>query len=248
MTAVGVLFLAALVVVQLREARRTNRLLNVGLLGATAALLVSFVWTGADVAIQNTHEDNAKKRGSDQVSALATARILSLQARTDEMLTLVGRGTADDKETDYAGGTAADGSHVPSTEQSLAAELQNAIDLATDSTGIRLATAASQDESAWKNQHQALRGYDQQNQYQKAVDSALGQHDFADPKPSAAKSFTALQSDLDQAIKHAEESFESEASAGAGALTGLEIGLGVLALAMAAAVVRGLGRRIAEYQ
>ena len=248
MLAVGVLLLAALIVVQVRESRRTNRTFNLGLLGATAALVVAFAWTGADVTVQNSHEADARSRGSDQVSALATARILSLQARTDEMLTLVGRGTADDKETDYAGVTAADGTHTPGTEDLLANDLRAAAVLATDRTGKDLADAAVTDEAAWKTRHQALRGFDQQNQYQKAVDSALGQHDFADPEPSAAKSFTALQSDLNQAIKHAEDSFQSEADAGAGALAGLEIGLGVLALAMTAAVVRGLGRRIAEYQ
>jgi hypothetical protein len=247
MIAVGLLMLAALVVVQVRETRRTNRMFNVGLLGATAALVVAFAWTGVDVTVQNGHEDNARKRGSDQVSALATARILSLQARTDEMLTLVGRGTADNKETDYAGATTADGAHTPGTEELLAAELRDASRLATDTTGKQFADTAASDESAWHTQHQGLRAADQQNQYEKAVDSALGQRDFA-TKPSAAKSFTALQTDLDQAIKHAETSFQSEASAGSDALAGLEIGLGVLALAMAAAVVRGLGRRIAEYQ
>ena len=246
MTVVGVLLLLALLVVQVRESRRTNRVFNLGLLGATAALVLSFAWTGIDVTVQNGHEDNARKRGSDQVSALATARILSLQARTDEMLTLVGRGTADDKEADYAGTTGANGAHIPGTEESLAAELRNAAGLATDSTGKNLATHAAADESAWHTQHQALRGFDAQNQYQKAVDSALGQGDFA-THPSAAASFTALQADLDQAIKHAEASFTSEADAGANALAGLEIGLGVLAVAMAAAVLRGLGRRIAEY-
>lgn len=247
MIAVGVLLLAALLVEQVRESRRTNRVFNIGLLGATAALLVSFAWAGADITVQNSHENDAKKRGSDQVSALATARILSLQARTDEMLTLVGRGTADDRETDYAGVTQADGTHLPGTEESLAAELKNAANLATDQAGIDLAGAASQDEAAWKTRHQELRAFDQNNDYQKAVDSALGQHGFAN-KPSAAQSFTALQTDLDQAVKHAETSFESQASAGAGAQAGLELGLAVLALAMAAAVVRGLGRRIAEYQ
>lgn len=249
MLAVGVLFLVVLLVVQIRESRRTNRMFNVGLLAATAALIVAFAWTGIDVSIQNSHEANAKKRGSDQVSTLATARILSLQARTDEMLTLVGRGTADDKETDYAGVTSADGKHTPGTEELLAATLQQAFRIATDPAGKSLAGSAVSYERDWKTRHQELRSFDQQNQYEKAVDSALGQGtDFKAPNPSAAASFTALQSDLDQAIKHAEESFESEARAGSAALAGLEIGLGALALAMAAAVVRGLGRRIAEYQ
>lgn len=247
MIAVGVVLLIVLLVVQVRESRRTNRAFNVGLLGATAGLVLSLVWAGADMTVQNSHEDAAAKRGSNQVSALATARILSLQARTDEMLTLVGRGTADDKETDYAGVTAPDGAHTPGTEELLVQELQNAGELATDDSGKTLARAAATDEAAWHKQHQDLRAFDQQNQYEKAVDSALGQHDFAAPQASAAKSFTALQSDLDQAIKHAEASFTSEASDGAGALAGLQIGLGVLALLMAAAAAQGLGRRIAEY-
>ncbi|ACU71077.1 secreted protein [Catenulispora acidiphila DSM 44928] len=247
MTVFGVLLLFALLMVQVRESRRTNRVFNVGLLAATAALVLSFAWTGIDVTVQNGHEDDARKRGSDQVSALATARILSLQARTDEMLTLVGRGTADDKETDYAGVTAASGTHTPGTEELLAAKLHDAVGIATDDTGKNLAQHAASDESSWHTLHLALRASDAQNQYQKAVDSALGQHDFAAPKPSAAASFTALQADLDQAIKHAEASFQSEADSGASALAGLEIGLGLLALAMAAAVLRGLGRRIAEY-
>lgn len=246
MVGVGVLVLGALLVVQVRESRRTNRVFNLGLLGATAALVVSLAWAGVAMTAQNKHENDARKRGSDQVSTLATARILSLQARTDEMLTLVGRGTADDKERDYAGTTAKDKSHTPGTEDFLAAALQQATKLATDDTGRKLAAAAANDESTWHRQHQDLRAFDQNNQYQKAVDSALGQNDFAG-KASAFASFTALQADLDRAIKGAETSFQTEASDGAGALAGLEIGLGVLALAMAAAVLRGLGRRIAEY-
>ncbi|HEY0436863.1 MAG TPA: hypothetical protein VGC92_09495, partial [Phenylobacterium sp.] len=186
-------------------------------------------------------------KGSNQVSVLATARILSLQARTDEMLTLVARGTADDKETAFVGGTAADGTPVPSTEKALADSLATAHRIATDDTGRQLADSASDDEAKWNTLHKELRGLDQQNQYQKAVDSALGEHDYAPPKDSAAQSFNNLQDDLDKAIAHAEDSFRAEAKSAAGALTGLQIGLGVLAAAIAAAVVLGLGRRLAEY-
>ena len=237
---VGLLLLAALLVVQVRERQRTNRVLNVGLVGATIALVLSLAWTAGAFAIQNSHVDNARKRGSDQVRALATARVLSLQGRTDEMLTLVGRGTADDKEAAFSG--------VGGTAVQLESALQHALQIATDHTGTSLAQAATGDEVAWKTQHQALWDLDQQNEYQKAVDSALGEHTYAAPKPSANQSFQALQADLDKAINHAENSFQSEAKAADEALTGLEIGLGVLAVAMAAAVVVGLGRRIAEYQ
>ncbi|NUR31725.1 MAG: hypothetical protein HOV83_38785 [Catenulispora sp.] len=248
MIAAGVLMLAALVVVQVRESRRTNRLFSLGLLGATAALALSLVWTAAAATIQNGHVSQAKKKGSNQVSVLATARILSLQARTDEMLTLVGRGTADDKETDFSGSTDANGVHKPGVEEQLAAALRDASRLATDGTGRGLADQASGHEGAWVAQHKQLRDLDQQNKYQNAVNSALGEGDeFTAPKPSAAKAFTDLQNDLEQAIAHAEQNFRSEAKAAADALTGLQIGLAVLAVAMAGAVVVGLGRRLAEY-
>lgn len=246
MVAAGAVLLIALLVVQSRESRRTNRVFSLGLVGATAALVLSLLWTAGAVLVQNNHVDHAKKRGSDQISVLATASILSLQARTDEMLTLVGRGTADDKEADYAGSDNADGSRTPGTEEQLAVVLNQAHTKATDTPGSNLAAAASDDETAWHRRHLELRDMDQQNQYQKAVDSALGEHDFAG-KPSADQAFTQLQNHLNQAIEHAEASFRDEASAGADALTGLEVGLGVLALAMAAAVVVGLGRRLAEY-
>jgi hypothetical protein len=247
MDGAALIMLAALIVVQVREYRRTNRLFSLGLLAATAGLVLSLVWAVAADAIQNGHVSDARKRGSDQVGALATARILSLQARTEEMLTLVGRGTADQKEADYVGTTDASKIHHPGTEEKLAAALNNAAGLATDAEGRDLAAKAAAHQSAWDAQHKQLRDFDAQNQYQKAVDSALGEHDFGAPKDSADQEFTALQNDLTDAIKHAEDSFTTEADAAAGALTGLEIGLGVLAVAMAGAIVVGLGRRLAEY-
>ncbi|MFL6115114.1 MAG: hypothetical protein ACJ786_27770 [Catenulispora sp.] len=247
MVAVAVLLLVVLFMIQIRESRRTNRVFNLGLLGATVGLALSLLWAASADLVQSGHLDKAKKRGSDQVSVLATARILSLQARTDEMLTLVGRGTADNMEADYAGTADASGTHVPGREERLADTLRTAARIATDSAGTKLAAQASQDEGAWRVQHQALRVFDQQNQYQKAVDSALGEHGFATGQTGAEQAFEKLQSDLEQAIKHSEDTFRAEAKAGAGALTGLQIGLGVLAVAMAGAVLVGLGRRIAEY-
>ncbi|NUP47783.1 MAG: hypothetical protein HOW97_10800 [Catenulispora sp.] len=247
MAGAGALMLAALIVIQVRESRRTNRLFSLGLLGATAALVVSLLWAVAAAALQDSHIHNAKKRGSAQVSVLASARILSLQARTDEMLTLVGRGTADDRELDYTGGTDSSGARVPSTEGRLKDALNTASGLATDSRGRDLIAKALANENAWHTQHTQLRTFDAQNAYQKAVDSALGEHDFAAPKESANADFNALQTNLKDAIDHAEDTFTTEAKAAADALTGLQIGLGVLAVAMAAAVVVGLGRRLAEY-
>ncbi len=91
-----------------------------------------------------------------------------------------------------------------------------------------------------------MRQADQKNDYQAAVNSALG--DPAAGPANADKSFRALQTDLDAAIVHAQQGFQTHSKAAADATLGAEAGMAVLALAMAGAIVAGLGRRISEYQ
>src|SRR5207245_29118 len=132
---------------------RTRRVLNLGLVGATAALVLSALWLGAAFGVQNGEVSMAKKNGSDQVAALATAQVQSLQGRTDEMLTLVGRGTANDRETDYAN----------VAQPGLAASLKTADARATDHQGDQLARQAINDAAHWNDAHLKLRTADRQN-------------------------------------------------------------------------------------
>jgi hypothetical protein len=60
--------------------------------------------------------------------------------------------------------------------------------------------------------------------------------------------FRQLDTALDRSIAADQAVFQSEAESGRGALTGLEAGLIVLALVMAAGCVLGLRQRLAEYQ
>jgi hypothetical protein len=57
-----------------------------------------------------------------------------------------------------------------------------------------------------------------------------------------------LQVDLDKAIDHAQAGFQKHSQSASDAVVGAAIGLAVLGLLMAAAIVVGLGRRISEYQ
>jgi hypothetical protein len=232
----AVALLAALLFVQAAENRRTRRLLNPGLVAATAALVLSMGWLLAAFAVQGNEVSMAKKQGADQVRILATAQVQSLQARTDEMLTLVGRGTANDKEVDY----------VTNAELGLGASLHRADAAATDVQSDTLARKAISDEAAWLTAHRKLRADDQQNNYDAAVNSALGEP--PNDATTANANFQALQKDLDAAMGHAQVGFQTHSQSASDAVVGAVIGMGVLALAMAGAIVAGLGRRISEYQ
>jgi hypothetical protein len=230
------ILLAALLYVQSAEKNRTRRILNLGLVTSTAALVLSALWLGAVFGVQNGQVSMAKKDGSDQVAVLATAQVRSLQARTDEMLTLIGRGTANAKDVDY----------LTKAEPGLAASLQSAVARATDQQADQLARKAINDATAWNIAHTNLRLADLKNDYQAAVASALG--DPPNDSTTADAAFKALQIDLDSAIGHAQAGFQKHSQSAADAVTGAAIGMAALGLLMAGAVVAGLGRRISEYQ
>ena len=88
----GVVLLGLLVGVQLLVTRRSNRLLNIGLVGATVLVVILFGWTLVRFdSAQNSLVD-AQRKGSDAVQLLSAARILTLQAQADENTTLIERG------------------------------------------------------------------------------------------------------------------------------------------------------------
>jgi hypothetical protein len=90
----AVLALALLVAVQLFVARRTRRLLNVGLVGATVLVVALLGWALASFSAQQEALTRSERDGSDLLLALSTMRILALRSLSDENLYLIERGTA----------------------------------------------------------------------------------------------------------------------------------------------------------
>src|SRR5262249_58609210 len=85
---IGIAVLAVLVVTQLYTARRTNRILNLGLVVASVIVLVVLVWM---LVRFNSEQDSlvkAQRDGSDSVQVLSSARILALQAQANANLAL----------------------------------------------------------------------------------------------------------------------------------------------------------------
>lgn len=235
--AAGLAVLLALLAVQRAESGRTHRTVNPALLAATAAVLVSVLWMAGAFALETGQVHQAEKNGSAQVAVLAAARIESLRARSDEMLTLVARGSAPADETKFA----------QTDEPATASSLASATSRATDVQGRALAQKAVTDEAAWKTAHADLHALDNANDYVGALRSALG----ATAKSGGASAntdFQLLQTDLDAAITGARARFHSHSTSADDALFGAAAGMALLALAVAAAVSVGLGRRIAEYR
>ena len=215
---------------------RTNRVLNLGLLGAGLALVVSLAWLAAVYLGARGDLLHAQARGSATVEAVAQVGIVAQEAHADESLTLIDNTGLDSYQTDYVKQQHALG---PGPGTLLAA----ASAAAQGSPAAAAVTAAVSDAQAWFAAHAKVRDLDDNGQHQAAVASALG----TGPGDAGA-SFTRLSGDLASATASDQAVFNSTASSAASTYTGIEAGVIVASLLMAAACAWGLGRRLAEYR
>jgi len=190
--------------------------------------------------VGSAHISSAHRDGSQQVDVLVQARIVALQCRANETLTLVARGDGPQYETDYqkliTGLVAKDGS--PGTL------LATAKDLAADNEQTSGSVNAAVDSAAkWHNAHLEIRKMDDAGDYQNAVNAATG----AEPT-SAAQLFAKLDSSLDDAIMSGRQAFVERADEAGKTLTGLLPGIAILGLIAAAGVTMGIRQRLQEYR
>jgi hypothetical protein len=232
---IGLAALAAVVDAAVRERRRTQRVLSVGLTVAGAALVVVLLWWAIATAVASARLADAD-RHSAVADTLDEARAAVLQARSNESLVLVARsgGAAD---TGFTAGI--DRVLGTGTEPGL---LATAADAAEPATADRIADVRAATEQ-WNDAHRALRELDDGGRYRDAVASATG----ADPEGSGVM-FDRLGAVLGATIDAERAAFRADADAAAAALTGLAIGPPVLALVAAAAAGVGIWRRVEEYR
>ncbi len=93
--------LVVLLAVQLWLYRRTHRVLNPPLVFATGLVVIIGLVALAVVAWSNTEELNTRKGPYAQTVALATSRINAFDAKSDESLTLILRGSGQAIEASY---------------------------------------------------------------------------------------------------------------------------------------------------
>ncbi len=238
----GIIALAALAWAQRRNYRRTNRVLNHGLVTATATSVVILLWLTVSHTVARAGLNDSYDHGVRSLDVLHQARIASLTARSDENLTLVRRG-ADTKSL-------ADGKVVDAYEwgydqqiDQLGKALNRAADLADDSAGKKPVQDANGFMKIWKDRHGIAREDNDSGNYQAARDRVIG----AAKEPTSV-CFDNVDKALATALTHERNEFEQAANDGRGSLTGLPTGAAVLAVLGAAGAVLGIGRRLSEYR
>ena len=216
--------------------QRTHRLLNPGLLVASAAAALSLLWLIVALGVARADLLQARDHGSAPVAALAQADIAALQARTDEGLTLIDGGGDDAFQADFTA-TAHRLGPGPGTL------LTDAVTAARGSPAAVSATAAASAATAWYAAHRTVRSLDNNGKHTQAVQLVI----TSGPGHSGTL-FARLDGSLTSAVAADQAVFRTNAVAGRDAFTGLELGVIAASLVMAAASARGLSHRLAEYR
>ncbi|MEV6961235.1 hypothetical protein AB0M97_18950 [Streptomyces sp. NPDC051207] len=238
--ALGVATLAALAWAQHRTYRRTNRVLNHGLVAATATATVVLLWLTVGHTVARASLDDSYDHGVRSLNVLHDARIASLKARGNENLTLVARGA----ETVRVGAETFDAyDHDFQREMAVLGKgLAEARRLADDRPGERPVAAAVGYMAEWKKRHAAAREQDENGNYDAALDKVIG------AKGATGECFDGVDDSLARALRHETQEFRSAAGDGLDATAGLPVGAGLLAVLGAAGAVLGIGRRLSEYR
>ncbi|WP_405814489.1 MULTISPECIES: hypothetical protein [unclassified Streptomyces] len=237
----GLLAVAALVWAQRRNYRHTNRVLNHGLVAATAASVVVLLWLAVGHTVARASLSEARTDGQESMKVLNDARIASLQARAGENLTLIARGAvlAEDKKSDKY-----DVDFTNNMKQ-LDAGLATALRLADDDAGRDPVGRAADGVKQWKQRHAAAREADLKGDYEAALPQVVGDEQH---KESSGAAFDTVDASLEQAVAHEQREFTRSAQDGLGALGGLVTGAAALVVLGAVATLLGIGRRLSEYR
>ena len=232
-----VALLVALFLTQRFLTRRTNRVLNIGLLVASIAMVLSLLWSAVGLILTGVHVSHARSSGSDLVAQLSQARTDALQARSDEILNLVARGgenydpqfhslSAELGGKDGSGGLLG-AVKSASQDQTMSSEVDNAISAA----------------KSWFAAHNTVQNLNNTGDYPNAVSETL-----SSANDGEATMVTKLDNALDKAITQGRTVFADETNSASAALFGWPIGVLVLAVLAAAGSAFGIWQRLREYR
>ncbi len=243
----GLVTLAALGWAQWRTYLRTNRVVNQGLAGASAACLVVLLWLVVGPSIARVDLDDSTAHGAYSLQVLNQARIDSLTARGDENLTLVARGAGDSYQSAYTKDMAALAGPGGSSDGGLLARALAHADDPAGSTPVRTAIASVKQ---WQARHTVENDADTQGDYDTAVAHVIGGTDTAGHVVTAttARSFDSVDRNLGTAIGHETDELQGSVAGARGALTALPEAAALLCLLGAVGAVAGIGRRLSEYR
>lgn len=217
--------LVTLILAQRYLSRSTHRTFNVPLVGATVVALLLALWAGGVLATQRAHLHRAAADGSTPVAELADLRILALNERGDEALTLVARGGPDANERDFTKAAADAGARLTS--------------IARDVDG-GVAAALRTRHDAYVNAHVAVRRLDDGGDYGGAVALAIG--------PQTSRTFTDLTDAIGAALEGRKTTFTTEIDRAGRGLGLLTVFGPLMALVVCGLAGAGIRTRLEEYR
>jgi hypothetical protein len=225
--------LAGLILTQIFLFRRTHRVVNVGLVAASAAVLVGLLWWTAAGATSTGVLTSSHRHSRSLSQALGPAQLSALRARSAESLGLAHTGTTTELDFD--------------TRMQRLTHHGDALDaareLVTDQTGRDLVQEAVKKAWGYYSAHRKVRQLDDNAQYARAIQAAVGTQET-----SSATAFDQLDKALIGAVEHERGAFGSDIHHAQHLLTGLPAATGALALAAVAGVVWGVRQRLEEYR
>jgi len=226
-----VVLLVALVLVQRRLSRQFRRTFNVPLVVATGLVALVGVWFVAAVAVQDTGVQQADARGSTLVSTFTQARILALQMRADDELTLLSRDAVSTYQADYTTAVAA-------VDHLLASARAGASP--ADRSRI---VAAQQAVAGYRRAHARIRAADRSSNLIGAIDLASAPGSAGLPAAS-----NALDGALATGITASQTAFTRDMGSAADALVPVMVLIVPVLVVAALLIVIGMRRRIDEYR
>ena len=218
--AAAVLVLVLLVLAQVLLARRSHRRLNPGLVSASALMAVLVVWLTVAGLVSAHAAAVARTSGGEPLDKVVTARILTQQARADEILGLLKRGTDTMYDTRFDERTAQLGWLLD----------EHPVDGAADAL------------RGWVSAHDEIRQKLAAGDYPGAV--AVARDDG--PQHSTTQ-FTRLDTALGGEITQLRARQRDGIARAYTALNGLPFGAAAIAILAALAVAGGIGPRLSEY-
>lgn len=233
--ALAVLTLGVLVWAQVWLSRKTNRVFNLGLVGATVAMIGFAGWLALAALASASHTERSHEEGADPLELLAEAHIAAQQARAEESLLLIARGEDGDAAERYT-----EQMTLLTGEGGLLEQLNDSFG---DDSGLSGPLAeADESASAWSEGHDEVIKLAREGSYPEAVEMAVG-----DGETSLATSFDRLNEALTEATDISADRFGSATDDAERSLSGAAAGLSVLALLAMVFTAIGIQLRVAEY-
>ncbi|NUR28679.1 MAG: hypothetical protein HOV83_23045 [Catenulispora sp.] len=221
--------LVVLVVTQSFVRRRTQRMLNPGLVAATALVAITGVWTVVAGQAERDAVSRAKAHWQAADAAIATD-LAAVQAHGDELLGLAARGEdVGGYERDFAAATAR-------------------LDALLKQDHGAYADDARQARQSWAQAHSALIPAETEPQGDSAAIIKALQL-LTQPVPGGSDAaFVRVDQDLRQGAEAEKAGYLAKVRAGHGDLAGLDVGAAVLMTAAVVLAGYGLDRRLREYR